>query len=324
MVVTKENGGYVLNTNFEFSIYTDGGCDPNPGGPGGYAAVILNNSTGEIQKLSGGFRSTTNNRMEIMAAAVALEHIPAGASCLVRSDSEYMINCFTGVWRRNKNTDLFARMDRAARGKPVEFQWVRGHSGVVYNEMCDKMATEARLRHDLPEDIEYVSSPDCPAWAKAKRQEPSLFGSFAGAGQTVPSGGAMSVEIVVPKKYMPVAKKKASKPSVEEYMAKYHVNRVCAVGLLAISHKKDRSFKDFMNLKTDGIDYWSGLKLDALYDGAGSRIGLERVFKKYFQDERDIITALRWYRRGLPLADCIRKVLVDKEVSQNAMRSKLR
>ena len=81
---------------YDYIIYTDGGCECNPGGRGGYGAVIINNNTGEFTDISGGFRSTTNNRMEVMAVIKALEKIKKDTHVQLFSDSQYVIN----LWRK--------------------------------------------------------------------------------------------------------------------------------------------------------------------------------------------------------------------------------
>ena len=116
-------------TKFDYLIYTDGGCAENPGGPGGYAAIVIKQDVLEIEKFSGGFASTTNNRMEIMAAIVGLNSIPEGSTYLLYSDSQYMLNCFSGLWARKKNEDLFELLDKAAKGKFGKTEWIRGHAG---------------------------------------------------------------------------------------------------------------------------------------------------------------------------------------------------
>ncbi len=124
-----------------YEIHTDGSCLLNPG-PGGWGAVIAGEG-GATSKLSGGERSTTNNRMEIVAVIEALESIPQGASAVVHSDSEYVVKTMTKGWKRNANKDLWERLERAAAARNVEFRWVRGHAGNKGNEMADRLAVNA-------------------------------------------------------------------------------------------------------------------------------------------------------------------------------------
>lgn len=124
-----------------YEIHTDGSCLLNPG-PGGWGAVIAGEG-GATSKLSGGERSTTNNRMEIVAVIEALEAIPQGASAVVHSDSEYVVKTMTKGWKRNANKDLWERLELAASARNVEFRWVRGHAGNKGNEMADRLAVNA-------------------------------------------------------------------------------------------------------------------------------------------------------------------------------------
>ena len=138
------------------TIWTDGGCKPNPG-PGGWAALLC--FRGHEREISGGERVTTNNRMELTAAAAALEALTRPCDVVVHTDSEYVRNGVTrwsaGWVRKNwrnaagdpvANMDLWRRLlDAAARHK-VEWLWVRGHAGDVKNERVDRLATAARQR----------------------------------------------------------------------------------------------------------------------------------------------------------------------------------
>lgn len=150
------------------TIYTDGGCDPNPG-PGGYGVVLL---YGRARKeLSGGFRRTTNNRMEICAAIRALECLKHPCIVTLYSDSQYVVNAMTKgwalrwqakSWRRKStrvpNSDLWQKLLDLCTQHTVDFRWVRGHNGNPENERCDQLATAALQAPDLPEDEGY--SPD--------------------------------------------------------------------------------------------------------------------------------------------------------------------
>ena len=148
------------------TIYTDGGSRPNPG-PGGYGVVL---KYGEHRKeISGGFRLTTNNRMEIMAAIVGLEALKTRCEATLYSDSQYLVNAMmegwvqrwrARGWRRTrtekaKNADLWARLLAAAERHHVTFVWVKGHAGNAENERCDELATAAIAFPDLPADEVY-------------------------------------------------------------------------------------------------------------------------------------------------------------------------
>ena len=136
-------------------IWTDGGCRPNPG-PGGWGVLLR--YKGHERELSGSDPDTTNNRMELTAAAAALEAMKRPCKIVLYTDSEYVRNGITrwhtGWVRKNwrnasgdpvKNMDLWQRLLDAAKPHEVTWRWVRGHSGVPENERVDQLATEARV-----------------------------------------------------------------------------------------------------------------------------------------------------------------------------------
>jgi ribonuclease HI len=135
------------------TIFTDGACRNNPG-PGGWAAVLI--YQGRQKALSGSARSTTNNRMELIAAIEGLNALKR--PCLVElfTDSEYLrkgIQSWLPQWKKRgfltidgqpvKNQDLWQRLEQAAGRHKVEWRWVRGHAGHPMNELCDQLAREA-------------------------------------------------------------------------------------------------------------------------------------------------------------------------------------
>jgi ribonuclease HI len=135
-------------------IWTDGGCKPNPG-PGGWGAILV--YRGKERELSGADPATTNNRMELTAAAAALEALTRPCRIVLHTDSEYVRNGVTrwstGWVRKNwrtaagdpvANMELWKRLLAAAKQHSIEWLWVRGHSGDPMNERVDALATEAR------------------------------------------------------------------------------------------------------------------------------------------------------------------------------------
>lgn len=277
----------------DYIIYTDGGCAVNPGGPGAYGVVIIDCDTGEITEYSAGYRSTTNNRMEIMAVIVALEQIPKGSSATVYSDSQYVINTMCGKWRKTKNQDLWKRLDSAAMKKNIFPKWVRGHNGDRYNERCDAMCTEAMHKECLGEDSGYTGN---SAWQKQ---------------------GAMGISINLSESF----KKQIEDLSIEEYADKYRVHSRCAQAILSFSKEESHSFKSYMSLKTFGSDSWSKYRMDALMNEKEEMYSVIDYLKDLLNDTKSIESCIRWYCRGLPLRDAIRKVLVDQEVAANAAKS---
>ncbi|WP_376959200.1 ribonuclease HI [Azospirillum sp. A26] len=131
-------------------IFTDGACSGNPG-PGGWGAILR---YGEVEKeLYGGEPATTNNRMELMAAIMALEALKKPVTVRLFTDSEYVKNGITKWihgWKAKgwmtadrkpvKNVDLWQRLEEAKRQHEIEFHWVRGHAGHPENERADELA----------------------------------------------------------------------------------------------------------------------------------------------------------------------------------------
>ena len=139
--------------NKKVDIYTDGACSGNPG-PGGWGVLIqLDDKNIE---LSGGENETTNNRMELMAAIIALEEINKDYKINLYTDSNYVkdgITSWISNWKKNnwktankkdvKNKDLWIRLDAAIKGKDISWIWVKGHAGNAGNEQADYLARTA-------------------------------------------------------------------------------------------------------------------------------------------------------------------------------------
>ena len=152
------------------TIYTDGAARGNPDGPGGYGAVLqFIDSKGVLheKELSAGYKKTTNNRMELMAAIVALEELTKPCEVDLHSDSKYLVDAFNQHWidswikkgwKRGKNEpvkniDLWKRLLKAKERHNVRFIWVKGHAGEEINERCDKLATTAADGDKLLDDV---------------------------------------------------------------------------------------------------------------------------------------------------------------------------
>ncbi len=142
------------------TIYTDGSARGNPDGPGGYGTVIqFTDSKGQLheREYSAGYKKTTNNRMELMAAIVGLEALIKPCQVDLYSDSQYLVKAFNDRWidswlKNNwknskkepvKNIDLWKRLLEAKKHHEVNFIWVKGHAGHPGNERCDQLATSA-------------------------------------------------------------------------------------------------------------------------------------------------------------------------------------
>ncbi|MFH1050563.1 MAG: ribonuclease HI [bacterium] len=148
-------------------IYTDGSSLGNPG-PGGWGAVLIYGK--HRKELSGGFKLTTNNRMELLAAIKALKALKDDKKQNVKlhTDSSYLVNSITKGWvenwkksrwlKKNKpvpNSDLWKELLKQIKKHNVEFVWVPAHTGITENERCDQLAKEAASQDNLPEDSGY-------------------------------------------------------------------------------------------------------------------------------------------------------------------------
>jgi ribonuclease HI len=150
-------------------IFTDGASTGNPG-PGGYGVVLLYGDT--RNELSGGFRRTTNNRMELLACITGLKELKRPVPAVLYSDSRYVVNGVEQGWARRwkkngwmrppdrqgrvfraENTDLWAELLDLLDLQPVEFRWVKGHASNPENERCDQLAVQASRQRGLPEDV---------------------------------------------------------------------------------------------------------------------------------------------------------------------------
>ena len=134
------------------TIYTDGACKGNPG-PGGWGALL--EYEGRQKPLKGGELQTTNNRMEMMAAIVALEGLKEPCKITLNTDSKYLmsgLNDWLPGWKARgwrtadrkpvKNQDLWQRLDAAVQRHEIQWQWVKGHAGNPGNEAADRLANE--------------------------------------------------------------------------------------------------------------------------------------------------------------------------------------
>jgi len=152
-------------------IYTDGACSGNPG-PGGYGVIIKTGKPRQEMVRSGGYRHTTNNRMELIACIRGLEEIEPGIPAVIHTDSSYVANGMTKGWAARwrsrgwlksdgkpaENIDLWKRLLNLCEHIEVRFHWIRGHAGHPENERCDKLAVKAAAAADLPEDPGYRSN----------------------------------------------------------------------------------------------------------------------------------------------------------------------
>ena len=146
-------------------LYTDGAAKGNPG-PGGYGAILK--FGGHVKELSGGYRLTTNNRMELMAVIAGLEAITkTGILITVYSDSKYVVEAVKQGWiwgwekkdfKKKANPDLWKRYIKIHKKFEPKFVWIKGHAGHPENERCDRLAVRAAQSAELLEDTGYEES----------------------------------------------------------------------------------------------------------------------------------------------------------------------
>lgn len=149
-------------------IYTDGACLGNPG-RGGYGAIIISDL--ECIPLSGGYRLTTNNRMELFACIHALAHLEDRCNVTVYSDSQYLVNGISKGWalnwkrnnwlqsdrKRAKNIDLWDPLLSLVEKHRTQFVWVKAHNGHPENDRCDQLANATANGPNLLEDEGYTN-----------------------------------------------------------------------------------------------------------------------------------------------------------------------
>mgnify|MGYP001398408416 CR=1 FL=1 len=151
----------------KINLYTDGSAKGNPG-KGGYGIVLK--AGNHYKEISQGYRHTTNNRMELLAVIVGLEHLKSNKSdVVVFSDSKYVVDSVEKKWvfqwqkkgfKGKKNADLWKRFLLIYQKHNVSFQWVKGHAGHPENEKCDLLAVEASDFKELLIDQGYEQSID--------------------------------------------------------------------------------------------------------------------------------------------------------------------
>ena len=157
------------------TIFTDGAARGNPEGPGGYGAVLqYTDAKGVLheKEISAGYKKTTNNRMELMAAIAGLSELNRPCEVELYSDSRYLVDAieqgWIDSWQKNgwkradkkpvKNVDLWKTLLSLMEKHQVTYRWVKGHAGHPMNERCDRLATAAADGDDLLDDVELVTA----------------------------------------------------------------------------------------------------------------------------------------------------------------------
>lgn len=144
------------DTTGKLVAWTDGACEPNPG-RGGWGVRIERDGK-MVEEIYGGDPDTTNNRMEMQAVIEAVRRTKM--PIIIRTDSQLVLLCAVGRWKRKKNVDLWAEYDKVAAGRDVKFEWWRGHVGTPGNERADALAELGRFAESNPpldDDHEYAT-----------------------------------------------------------------------------------------------------------------------------------------------------------------------
>ena len=269
----------------EYTLYTDGSCLVNPGGAGGYGAVLIDMTTGEVTEKSEGFYASTNNRMEVMAAIEGLKMVPVGASVELVADSQYLVRTIDGYFAKKKNYDLWEQLDAAMAGKKIHTTWVRGHKGNPYNERCDQIAMAA-ANNPTRYDTGYTEPAAAPVTTATQKPAPA-----ARPVDTARLAQKPALSDTVP------PWKRVSAPHGAEYYTgpERDVWESCKEAIVRLNRTMDPRFKDFAALRTGGTDGWS-----TLYDAA-EVFGMETAtdLLTVLPSRRDVATCARWYGRGL-------------------------
>lgn len=151
VMVDQQQGAIGIEQAIPIIIACDGACSGNPG-PGGWGAIVQYPDGTEFE-IGGSNPSTTNNRMELTALIKALGEVYSNSEqaltfsanpVQVIADSQYVINCAQGNWKRKENRDLWAEYEALPTGKALTFEWVRGHEGHPLNERADQLAVQYR------------------------------------------------------------------------------------------------------------------------------------------------------------------------------------
>jgi ribonuclease HI len=195
----------------DVDIYTDGGCDPNPG-PGGWGAILLYGPN--TKEISGAGPATTNNRMELTAAIEALKFLKRPCRVNLYTDSQYLrrgITEWVAGWRAQgwrkangkpvENTDLWQELVQQVERHYLEWHWVKGHKGQPLNERADRLATEARqtmlarVRSQAPQE-----TPDAGGTGAVQQMlKVDIFAAGSSLGQPGP-GGYAAVLVFAPER----------------------------------------------------------------------------------------------------------------------------
>ena len=277
-------------------LYTDGGCEHNPGGRGAYGVVLYYRGRRDVQTFSEAFESTTNNRMELLAVIKALEKVRTSDPIVLYTDSKYVQRSAKEEYARRKNVDLWRHFDAVMKNKNVIFVWIPGHKGHKYNELCDKLCREAIESGPYHIDYGYVEN------ETRKHEQENLF-------ENSDIAAIARMIFNVSEEYDRVP----DQMPLEEYCERYAVRMICAKQILYFYRYKFHAAKHYVGIKTGGSDYWSKIRDQEMRLIIGHE--KERILRAYL-DEKGMIRAAKWHCRGMTLSDAIRKVMIEEKIYQ--------
>jgi len=272
-----------------YTIYIEGRCT-SKSRTGSFAAIVICDATQEKAELVKTYKPTNRERIEIIGAVAALEKIPAGSIVHLYSTSQILLAAIADSYNPNKNQDLLQMLKKAATGKTIKFTWLRPN---IDSTCCDQLLTMNHLRagevlEDIGFDKFHNTNQEERDWNALIRKK------------------AMDVRIEIPDE-INCPKNVYSDP--ETMAVENGLNISCAKKIITFLEKNSRSFSAYKRLNVGGRDKWSRTppwSLKELFGEKTISLVLDHLTKK-----EDILKALRWHGRGLPLSDSIRKVLVD-------------
>lgn len=199
-----------------------------------------------------------------------------------------------GMFRKKKNIDLWKKLDKLAVAFEIEWNWVKGHNGNTYNERCDTLCQEAMTLPELEEDEGYMNTDSVPEQSDTVAQSLEKYNMYPDCSD------------------------------VESYQEKYLVNPICAKLICQFYKQNRKKFQDYVDLRTDGTDFWSRKKKDTIMDIKEYSTDIWDIIVDHFAETKHQMMCIRWCARGLALGDAIKKVQVDMEVTENCLANKKR
>ena len=281
----------------EYTVFLYAKCIAPSGGPGAYGLVIISGKDGSVTERSQGYNCTTINRMELAGIIAAMEFVPKG-KVIIYSEAKYIAEVLSGKRKKKKNTDLWERLERTCKNKGFILRSLGECADKYYYKRCCEICEGSMYKvDDMREDHEYISM---------KRQYQKDKTSMMMSG-----GVAFTTEIILPEKYK---SESVHLMTADEYAQIYKTTVKGAESIQKFKLFGIRDFQAYKKIVAGGQDSWSRKKENELLDGIPDREQVKELINKYILDEEDLAVCLRWYRRGLPLYDSIKKTLVDAEV----------